>query len=102
MNNYLRYNPIAKRIFEEEASRISDSNLSIENLIKSVCNNSFDIFKIVCFDLGSSVERNPDNLREKLKDIADSKSVREVTSKLKDYCSESEISSRLLSDTKNI
>ena len=55
MNNYLRYNPIARQIFEAEASKVSDTNKVVENLIKSICNNSFDIFKIVCFDLGSSV-----------------------------------------------
>lgn len=102
MNNYLRYNPIARQIFEAEASKVSDTNKVVENLIKSICNNSFDIFKIVCFDLGSSVERNPDNLREKLKDISDSKNIVEITSKLKDYCSESELSSRLLSETKSL
>ena len=103
MKEYFNYNPIARRIFEAEASKSGDQNIKVlKDFITVISSCSFDVFKMVCFDLGSSVERNPDNLRAKLSDISDSSSVKEMCSKMMDYCSESDLSSRFFSETKRL
>lgn len=102
MKEYLKFNIVARQIFENEASKTSDNKKTIENFIGAICDSCFDIFKIVCFDLGSSVERNPDSLRAKLSDVSESSSVKELTSKLDDYCKEAELSSVKFTDTKKL
>jgi hypothetical protein len=63
MKEYFNYNPIARKIFEAEANKSGDQNIKIlKDFISVISACSFDVFKMVCFDLGSSVERNPDNL----------------------------------------
>jgi hypothetical protein len=103
MKEYFNYNPIARKIFEAEASKSGDQNIKIlKDFISVISACSFDVFKMVCFDLGSSVERNPDNLRSKLSDISDSSTVKEMCSKVIDYCSEADLSSRFFSETKRL
>jgi len=104
MKEYYKYNPIARQLFEAEANlaanKTSNGKKLVLDFISRVVDSTMDVFKSIIFDMASSNDRNPDSVREKLSDIANSKSLSEVTSKLKDYADESSISSRLLSDSK--
>jgi hypothetical protein len=102
MREYYKYNPIAKQIFEAEAEKASNGKKIVSDFISKIVNNAMDVFKSIIFDMASANDRNPDILRNKLYDISTSKSIPEVVSKLKDYAEDANLSSRVLSDTKNI
>ena len=102
MKNNLIYNPIAKQIFEAESAKRLFENEKVNDLIKKISNNALDTFKVLIFDIASRRERDPDFIREILKDISDSKTVKQITAKMKDYGSEADISSSAFAETKTL
>jgi hypothetical protein len=103
MNNYLKYNPIAKQMFEAEAAKASmDNKQIVSEFVKKVVATTIDVFKNIVFDLASNMERNPDVVREKLSDLSKSSNVSEISSKMKDYASESSTSSKFFAETKEM
>jgi hypothetical protein len=102
MKNNLIYNPIAKQIFEAESAKRLFENEKVNDLIKKISNNALDTFKVLIFDIASRRERDPDFIREILKDISDSKTVKQITAKMKDYGAEADVSSSGFAETKTL
>lgn len=102
MREYLKYNPIARQIFESEMSKATDNKKTVQDFIGKIVSGTMDVFKAIVFDMAPANERNPDMLRIKLGDVSNSKNLREAISKIKDYSGETGVSSRLFSDTKQM
>lgn len=102
MREYLKYNPIARQLFESQMAKSTDNKKIVQDFIGKIVSGTMDVFKAIVFDMAPGNERNPDMLRIKLADVSNSKNLKEAISKIKDYSSETGVSSRLFSDTKQM
>jgi hypothetical protein len=102
MREYLKYNPIARQLFESQMAKSPDNKKIVQDFIGKIVSGTMDVFKAIVFDMAPGNERNPDMLRIKLADVSNSKNLKEAISKIKDYSGETGVSSRLFSDTKQM
>jgi len=102
MREYLKYNPIARQLFESQMAKSTDNKKIVQDFIGKIVSGTMDVFKAIVFDMAPGNERNPDMLRIKLADVSNSKNLKEAISKIKDYSGETGVSSRLFSDTKQM
>ena len=102
MREYFKYNPIARQLFESQMAKSTDNKKIVQDFIGKIVSDTMDVFKAIVFDMAPGNERNPDMLRIKLADVSNSKNLKEAISKIKDYSSETGVSSRLFSDTKQM
>ena len=102
MREYFKYNPIARQLFESQMAKSTDNKKIVQDFIGKIVSGTMDVFKAIVFDMAPGNERNPDMLRIKLADVSNSKNLKEAISKIKDYSSETGVSSRLFSDTKQM
>jgi len=99
-NPYI-YNPIAKSLLEEYHTRILE-NEQVDSLLVKICDNALNAFKILTFDLAPKRDRNPDVIRLKLSDVADSKTVKSLTAKLIDYADDNDLLDSRYAETKRL
>lgn len=99
-NPYIN-NPVASMLFESHYSKILE-NEKVDSLLNKVSDNALNTFKILTFDLAPKRDRNPDVMRVKLSDIANSKTVKELTAKLVDYSDDNELSNSKYAEAKRL
>jgi len=100
-NNPYIYNPVAKTLLEEYHTRLLE-NEQVDSLLVKVCDNALNAFKILTFDLAPKRDRNPDVIRLKLSDVADSKTVKSLTAKLIDYADDNDLLDSRFAETKRL
>jgi hypothetical protein len=88
-NPYIN-NPVANSFLQEYYDKIFE-NENVDELLVKIADNSLNAFKIITFDLAPKRDRNPDVIRVKLSDVANSKNVKELTSKLLDYADDNDL-----------
>jgi len=98
-NPYI-YNPVAKMILENSGSMIFE-NEKLDAIILKLIDTSLLVFQKLSFDLAPKRERNPDRLRTKLSQIANSKNVKEITSTLTDDSNYEDVKNSKYSEAKN-
>lgn len=99
-NNYLNINPIARRL-SLETLRIFE-NESVDELVEKLSSTLFDTYKKVVVDFAPSKQRKISSVKEKLKDTANTSSLKSLVAKIKDYSKETETYSHSLSDAKDL
>lgn len=88
-NPYLN-NLVAKSILEGHYERLFE-NEKVDSLANKLSDNALNVFKVLTFDLAPKRDRNPDVIRVKLSDIANSGTVKQLTAKLLDYADDNEL-----------
>jgi hypothetical protein len=99
-NPYLN-NPVAKAIFESHYTKLFE-NEKVDSLATKLSDNALNVFKILTFDLAPKRDRNPDVIRVKLSDIANSDSVKQLTAKLLDYADDNELVNAKYAESKRL
>jgi hypothetical protein len=99
-NPYI-YNPVAKMMLESLSDKLFE-NEKVDSLLGKACDNALNCFKILTFDLAPKRDRNPDVLRVKVSDVANSKDTKELTAKLLDYADDNEVSDPLFAEVKSL
>jgi len=99
-NPYI-YNPVARMMLESLSDQLFE-NEKVDSLLGKACDNALNCFKILTFDLAPKRDRNPDVLRVKVSDIANSKDTKELTAKLLDYADDNEVSDPLFAEVKSL
>jgi DNA-binding ferritin-like protein (Dps family) len=97
---YLNTNPIAK-MMALETLRIFE-NESVDELMQKISTSLFDIFKKVTVDFSTPKQRKMSTVKEKLKDTANSSSLKSMVAKMKDYAKESELEHSSFADVKSL
>jgi len=100
-NNPYIYNPIAKSLLGEYHSKLLE-NEQVDSLLVKICDNALNAFKVLTFDLAPKRDRNPDVIRLKLSDVADSKTVKSLTAKLIDYADDNDLLDSRYAETKRL
>lgn len=100
-NNPYIYNPVAKSLLEEYHSKLLE-NEQVDSLLVKICDNALNAFKVLTFDLAPKRDRNPDVIRLKLSDVADSKTVKSLTAKLIDYADDNDLLDSRYAETKRL
>ena len=78
-NPYLN-NLVASRMFEGHYTKLFE-NEKVDSLASKLADNALNVFKVLTFDLAPKRDRNPDVIRVKLSDIANSDNVKQMTAK---------------------
>ena len=99
-NPYIN-NQVASMLFESHYLQILE-NEKVDALLNKISDNALNTFKILTFDLAPKRDRNPDVMRVKLSDIANSKNVKELTAKLVDYSDDNELSNAKYAEAKRL
>jgi hypothetical protein len=102
MNNktYIN-NPIAKQLFESYYDKLFE-NEHVDSLLAKVSDNALNAFKVLTFDLAPKRDRNPDVIRVKLSDIANSKTIKSLTAKLIDYADDNDLGDSRFAEAKRL
>jgi len=95
------YNPVANKLFEEYYEKIFE-NEQVDSLLSKAVDSSLEAFKKLTFDLAPGRDRNPDVMRVKLSDIANTKSVKSLTAKLIDYSDDNDLVNSKYSEAKRL
>lgn len=88
MSKYFNSNPIAQKLY---SLYNLNENENVDKLLDKVSVVVLDSFKKIVFDLSNNKSRNPDEFREKLSDVIDSKNISNLISKMKDYAEETSL-----------
>jgi hypothetical protein len=99
-NPYI-HNSVARIFFDEYTEKIFE-NENVDELLVKIADNALNCFKIVTFDLAPKRDRNPDVIRVKLSDITNSKSIKEMTSKLLDYSDDNDLGNSKFYEAKKL
>jgi hypothetical protein len=99
-NPYI-HNSVARIFFDEYTEKIFE-NENVDELLVKIADNALNCFKIVTFDLAPKRDRNPDVIRVKLSDIINSKSIKEMTSKLLDYSDDNDLGNSKFYEAKKL
>jgi hypothetical protein len=99
-NPYI-HNSVARIFFDEYIEKIFE-NENVDELLVKIADNALNCFKIVTFDLAPKRDRNPDVIRVKLSDITNSKSIKEMTSKLLDYSDDNDLGNSKFYEAKKL
>ncbi len=97
---YLNTNPIARQL-SLETLRLNE-NESVEELIQKLATSLFDVYKKTVIDLAPSKQKKISVVKEKLKDTANSSSIKSLIAKIKDYSKETELGNSSYADVKNL
>jgi hypothetical protein len=97
---YLNTNPIAK-MMSLETLRIFE-NESVDELMQKISTSLFDIFKKVTIDFTTPKQRKIATVKEKLKDTANSSTLKSMIAKMKDYAKEAELEHSSFADVKDL
>lgn len=100
-NNPYVHNRVAKQLLEGYYTKILE-NEQVDSLLAKVCDNALNAFKTLTFDLAPKRDRNPDVIRLKLSDIASSKTVKSLTSKLIDYADDNDLADSKYAEAKRL
>ena len=100
MSKYLNINPIAKYLSIEHLKL--NENESVDDLVQKLSIFLFDVYKKSIFDFAPEKQRKISTVKEKLKDTANSSSLKSLVAKIKDYSKETDISSSRYSDVKSL
>jgi hypothetical protein len=99
-NPYIN-NPVAKQLLESYYERLFE-NENVDELLVKISDNALNAFKILNFDLAPKRDRNPDVIRVKLSDIANSKTVKSLTAKLIDYAKDNDLVNSKFAESKRL
>ena len=99
-NPYI-HNPVARIFFNEYTDKIFE-NENVDDLLVKIADNALNCFKIVTFDLAPKRDRNPDVIRVKLSDVTNSKTIKEMTSKLLDYSDDNDLGNSKFYEAKKL
>lgn len=97
---YLNINPIARQL-SIESLRLNE-NESVDELVKNLSIFLFDVYKKSIFDFAPAKQRKISTIKEKLKDTANSSSLKSLVAKIKDYSKETELGSSVYADVKSL
>lgn len=97
---YLNINPIARRL-SIEAFRLNE-NESVDEVIQKLSVSLFDVYKKIIVDFAPSKQRRISTVKEKLKDTANSSSLKSLAAKMKDYSDETSLEYSSLADVKDL
>ena len=97
---YLNINPIAKQL-SIEASRLYE-NESVGELIQKLSTFLFDVYKKTVVDFAPAKQRKISTIKEKLKDTANSSTLKSLFAKMKDYTKETDLESPSYADVKSL
>ena len=100
-NPYLN-NLVAKSILEGYYTEKLFENEKVDSLASKLSDNALNVFKVLTFDLAPKRDRNPDVIRVKLSDIANSETVKQLTAKLLDYADDNELVNAKYSEAKRL
>ena len=100
-NNPYIQNQVAKQLLEGYYTKLLE-NEQVDSLLVKVCDNALNAFKILTFDLAPKRDRNPDAIRLKLSNVADSKTVKSLTAKLIDYADDNDLVDSKYAETKRL
>lgn len=100
-NPYLN-NLVAKSILEGYYMEKLFENEKVDSLASKLSDNALNVFKVLTFDLAPKRDRNPDVIRVKLSDIANSETVKQLTAKLLDYADDNELVNAKYSEAKRL
>lgn len=99
-NPYLN-NLVANSIIGEYYGKLYE-NEKVDSLANKLSDNALNVFKILTFDLAPKRDRNPDVIRVKLSDIANSGTVKQLTAKLLDYADDNELADAKYAEAKRL
>jgi hypothetical protein len=99
-NPYLN-NLVASRMFEGHYTKLFE-NEKVDSLASKLADNALNVFKVLTFDLAPKRDRNPDVIRVKLSDIANSDNVKQMTAKLLDYADDNELVNAKYAESKRL
>ena len=97
---YLDINPVAKQL-SIEAFRLYE-NESVEELIQKLATSLFDVYKKTVVDFAPAKQRKISTVKEKLKDTANSGSLKSLIAKMKDYAKETDLEHSSYADVKDL
>ena len=97
---YLNINPIARRLSLETLKLYE--NESVDEVIQKISTALFDVYKKVIVDFAPSKQKRISTVKEKLKDTANSSSVKSLIAKMKDYAKETDLDHSDLADVKDL
>ena len=100
-NPYLN-NLVAKSILEGYYTEKLFENEKVDSLASKLSDNALNVFKVLTFDLAPKRDRNPDVIRVKLSDIANSETVKQLTAKLLDYADDNELVNAKYAEAKRL
>lgn len=102
MNNYFKYNHVAKNIFESGLSNSLFENESVNATIRTVIDACMGIYQRVFWDIAPSRERTLKAAGEKLRPIMDAKSMKDISSILVTDAGDSDVISSDYAECKNL
>lgn len=97
---YLNTNPIARSLFLETFKLYE--NESVDEVIQKLSTSLLDVYKKVIIDFAPAKQRRISTVKEKLKDTANSSSIKSLAAKMKDYANETDLESSSLADVKDL
>lgn len=97
---YLNINPIAKQL-SIESFRLYE-NESVDELIQKLSTFLFDVYKKMVIDFVPPKQRKLSTIKEKLKDTANSSTIKSLIAKMKDYAKESDLENSNYADVKSL
>jgi len=97
---YLNVNPIAKQLSIESFKLYE--NESVTELIQKLSIFLFDVYKKTVVDFAPPKQRKISVIKEKLKDTANSSTLKSLLAKMKDYAKETELENPVYADVKSL
>ena len=97
---YLNINPIARQL-SLETFRLYE-NESVEELIQKLSTSLFDVYKKMVVDFAPAKQRRISTVKEKLKDSANSSTLKSLLAKMKDYSKETDLENSSYADVKDL
>lgn len=97
---YLNLNPIARQL-SLETFRLYE-NESVDELVQKLATSLFDVYKKVIVDFAPAKQRRISAVKEKLKDTANTSSIKSLIAKMKDYAKETDLESSSYADVKSL
>ena len=97
---YLNLNPIARQL-SLETFRLYE-NESVDELVQKLSTSLFDVYKKIIVDFAPAKQRRISTVKDKLKDTANTSSVKSLIAKMKDYAKETDLESSSYADVKSL
>lgn len=97
---YLNINPIARKLSLETFKLYE--NESVDEAIQKMATSLLDVYKKLIVDFAPSKQRKISTVKEKLKDTANSSSLKSLVAKMKDYAKETDLEHSSFADVKDL
>ena len=105
MNQYLKNNPVARAIFENnraEKMGMLFENEVVDTLLRTICDACIDIYQKITFDVAPNSDRNPKGTRTKLSPLVDAKNVTNLIAILRNDSAENSVRNPAYAESKNL